>query len=79
MYRAFADAKLPGGEVVYLTLDIHPQTLPKVTSPLGSPAFSVWVRVPSGAPSPEQAIDRLLRFFYRQNVEFCNTRGIKII
>ena len=57
MYRAFADAKLPGGEVVYLTLDIHPQTLPKVTSPLGSPAFSVWVRVPSGAPKKEPAFD----------------------
>lgn len=33
---------------------------------LGSRAFSVWVRVPSGAPLPEQAIDRLLRLFDRQ-------------
>ena len=47
-----------------LTLKFHEEIFTKVTPPLGSRAFSVWVRVPSGAPPSEQAILRLLRLFY---------------
>ena len=38
---------------------------------LGSRAFSVWVRVPSGAPLSEQAILRLLRLLFSVTARSC--------
>ena len=60
-----------GWEWFILPQIFTPRPFTKVTSPLGSRAFSVWVRVPSGAPLSEQAISRLLRLLFSITARLC--------